>query len=152
MSGLITITERFIEGRRNMRIMAGVCTEGPEIENQPGRRRRLFRMPPTEIILFERWAGNDHGTILSEMIAFTGGAGGRIPEVDQPVEILMHLSTWRITQRFYPVYDRIRETGTWTLLSPTWWRICGARINANVAPPSLDPEYLNRCASSGYGT
>ncbi|MEQ9152795.1 MAG: DUF2840 domain-containing protein [Parvibaculum sp.] len=146
MRDLLTIREVFAEGQRNMRIMAGVFSEGPELENLPGFRRRLFYAQPHEIILFERWMGNAHGTTLSEMIAFRGGEGGFIPEVDRPVEILMYLRTWPVTKHFYPVYDAIRDAGVWTLLTPTWWRICGARLAARQPAPPLDLAYLRQCA------
>jgi hypothetical protein len=147
MSANIAITERFENGYVNIRVMAGVFWEGNVIEDVPGFRRRILHSEPHQIILLERWAANRYGTTLSEMIAFRGGGKSRIPEVSQPVEILMNLRTWEITQRFYPVFDQIREQGVWMSLSPTWWRLCDVRLNAKQPAPPLDQDYLARCAS-----
>ncbi|MEO9901218.1 DUF2840 domain-containing protein [Nisaea sp.] len=142
----LRIRETFAEGRRNIWVMGGYVEEGAEIENIPGFRRRLMLADPKKTALIQRWAANEYGTVLSEIIAFTGGGTAFIPEIDKQVAILMYLRTWDVCSRFMPVYDGIKETGVWPLLTPRWWRLCDIRLNAGQPAPPITRDFIEQCA------
>lgn len=110
------------------------------------RRRSVVGFTPGSIFAFVRWAGNEHGTIISRIDivrAVEVGEGYQtLPFVRPGGDILLRLGSWRQVQRALAAIDAVETLGIDPVdVSPDYWRHVHNRLTANLEPSVYTPEH-----------
>ncbi len=113
---------------------------GREVREQVlDRRRRILFFPPGAAFALVRWAGNEHGTVLSRLdILRAVGAGEAcqtIPTVMPGGDVLLRVDGWPKVERMLQLIDAIEAIGIDPVdVSPDHWRHVHNRLTAGETP------------------
>ena len=110
------------------------------------RRRRILFFPPGSVLALVRWAGNEHGTVLSRLdILRTVGSGEpcqTIPTVMPGGDILLRADGWPKVERVLQLIDAIEARGIGAIdVSPDHWRHVHNRLTAGDAPRAYEAQH-----------
>ncbi|WEX08507.1 DUF2840 domain-containing protein [Chelativorans sp. AA-79] len=100
------------------------------------RHRRVVSLQPGSIFAFVRWAGNEHGTIISRIDIVRAVAAGELfqtlPFVRPGGEILLRLTGWPKVETVLKAIDAIEALGIDPAdVAPDHWRHIHNRISVN---------------------
>lgn len=103
------------------------------------RHRRVVVFAPASIFGFVRWAGNDHGTIISRIDIVRAVAPGEayqtLPFVRPGGEILLKIEGWPKVEQVLRHIDAVEALGIDACdVAPDHWRHVGNRIGAGHEP------------------
>jgi hypothetical protein len=103
------------------------------------RRRRVVSFPPGSTFALVRWAGNDFGTILSNIaIARAVGPGEAfqtLPAVRPGADILLSVDGWPKVERVLQAIDAVEDRGIDPAdAAPDYWRHVHNRLAAGLEP------------------
>ena len=100
------------------------------------RHRRVVVFARGSVFAFVRWAGNEHGTIISRIDIVRAVASGEpfqtLPFVRPGGEILLRITGWPKVQAVLKVIDAIEAIGVDSAdVAPDHWRHVHNRISVN---------------------
>ena len=103
------------------------------------RRRRVVGFAPDSIFAFVRWAGNDHGTIISRLdivrAVLPGDPYQTLPFVRPGGDILLKVESWPKVERVLQVIDAVEALGIDPVdIAPQHWRHVHNRLTADEEP------------------
>lgn len=103
------------------------------------RRRRVVGFAPDSIFAFVRWAGNDHGTIISRLdivrAVLPGEPYQTLPFVRPGGDILLKVESWPKVERVLQVIDAVEALGIDPVdIAPQHWRHVHNRLTAGEEP------------------
>lgn len=104
-------------------------------EQRLGRHRRVVVFTPHSIFAFVRWAGDEHGTIISRIDIVRAVASGEsyqtLPFVRPGGEILLRITGWPKVEAVLKAVDAIEAIGIDpTDVAPEHWRHIHNRLAA----------------------
>lgn len=105
-------------------------------EQRLDSHRRVVAFAPGSILAFVRWAGNEHGTIISRIDIVRAVAAGEpfqtLPFVRPGGEILLRITGWPKVDTVLKAIDAIEAIGVELAdVSPDHWRHIANRIAVN---------------------
>jgi len=105
------------------------------------RRRRILFFTPNAIFALVRWAGNDHGTIASQLDILRAPRPGdgfqTVPTVAPGADILLRAAGWPKVSRVLEHIDGIEQLDIDpSAVSPDHWRHVHNRLTVGEAPRS----------------
>ena len=109
------------------------------------RRRRAVWFAPGSIFAFVRWAGGEHGTLVSRIDILRARAAGEaittIPWVSPGAEVLLRLSGWPKVERVLVAIDQVEALGVAPMdACPDHWRHVHSRLAAADEPRAYTAE------------
>lgn len=110
---------------------------GHAVEDQRlDRHRRVVVFAPGSIFAFVRWAGNEHGTIISRIDIVRAVAAGEpfqtLPFVRPGGEILLRITGWPKVETVLKAVDAMEALGIDPAdVAPDHWRHVANRIAVN---------------------
>ena len=127
---LVDLTWR--ERRIEHRIRFGRITEDQRLD----RHHRVVAFAPSSIFAFVRWAGNEHGTIISRIDIVRAVASGEpyqtLPFVRPGGDILLRIAGWPKVERVLKAIDAIEHIGIQPVdVAPDHWRHIHNRLTVN---------------------
>lgn len=105
-------------------------------EQRIDRHRRIAGFAPRSVFAFVRWAGNDHGTIISRIDIVRAVAKGEpyqtLPFVRPGGEILLRIHGWPKVQKVLDAIGAIERLGIDPAdVAPDHWRHIHNRLSAH---------------------
>ena len=113
---------------------------GREVREQVvDRRRRILFFPPGAVFALVRWAGNEHGTVLSRLDILRAVRAGEpcqtIPTVTPGGDILLRVDGWPKVERMLQLIDAVEAFGIDPVdVAPDHWRHVHNRLAAGETP------------------
>ncbi|MER8443401.1 DUF2840 domain-containing protein [Mesorhizobium sp. M1066] len=113
---------------------------GREVREQVlDRRRRILFFPPGAAFALVRWAGNEHGTVLSRLDILRAVGPGEpcqtISTVMPGGDILLRVDGWPKVERMLQLIDAIEAIGIDPVeVAPDHWRHVHNRLAAGETP------------------
>lgn len=103
------------------------------------RRRRVVGFPPNSVFAFVRWAGNEHGTVISRLdivrAVLPGERYQTLPFVRPGGDMLLKAEGWPKVQQVLQIIDAVETLGIDpTQVSAHHWRHVHNRLTAGEAP------------------
>ncbi|MBV8793603.1 MAG: DUF2840 domain-containing protein [Hyphomicrobiales bacterium] len=111
----------------------------PKASLQLDRQRRVVSFAPNTVFAIVRWAGNDYGTVFSEIDIVRAVASGErcttIPLMRPGGEILLSIKGWPKVERVLQAIDGIEALGVDpTDAAPDHWRHIHNRLTVGERP------------------
>lgn len=105
-------------------------------EQRLDRHRRIAGFAPGSVFAFVRWAGNEHGTVISRIDIVRAVAAGKpyqtLPFVRPGGEILLRITGWPKVETVLRAIDAIEAQGIDPAdVCPDHWRHVHNRLSVN---------------------